>query len=144
LGTVILVDSNVLIDVFSRDSNWHAWSKNALAESNERDQLRINQVVVAEVAPQFSDLDSFVTWIGSFEVGIDELSVGAAYAGGKAFTAYRRRRKGAGENSKTILADFLIGGHAQVIGATILTRDPSFYRTYFASVPLITPDKADT
>jgi predicted nucleic acid-binding protein len=42
-----------------------------------------------------------------------------------------------------VLADFFIGGHAQVAEATILTRDPRFYRTYFPSVPLITPDKAD-
>jgi predicted nucleic acid-binding protein len=144
LGTVILVDSNVLIDVFSRDSNWHAWSKNALAESNERDQLRINQVVVAEVAPQFSDLDLFMTWIESFEVGIDELSVEAAYVGGKAFVEHRRRRKAGAVSTNSILPDFLIGGHAQSIGATILTRDPRFYRTYFPSVPLITPDKAET
>jgi hypothetical protein len=30
-----------------------------------------------------------------------------------------------------------------VSNATILTRDPRFYRIYFPSVPLITPDKAD-
>jgi predicted nucleic acid-binding protein len=144
LGTVILVDSNVLIDVFSRDNDWHDWSKNALANSNERDQLRINQVVVAEVAPQFSDLDSFVTWIESFEVGIEELSVGAAYAGGSAFVEYRRRRREARESTNSVLPDFLIGGHAQTLGASILTRDPRFYRAYFPSVPLITPDKADT
>jgi predicted nucleic acid-binding protein len=143
LGTVILVDSNVLIDVFSRDNIWHAWSKNALAESNERDQLRINQIVVAEVAPQFPDLVSFMTWIGSFEVGVDDLSFDAAYAAGKSFLEYRQRRKDARGTHKSIIADFLIGGHAQTLGATILTRDPRFYRTYFPSVPLITPEETE-
>jgi predicted nucleic acid-binding protein len=140
---VILVDSNVLIDLFSRDNNWHNWSQDALADSNESDQLCINQVVVAEVAPQFADLDTFVTWIGSFDVGIDELSLDAAYIAGKAFTEYRRRRRVLQESNKSIIADFLIGGHAQTLGATILTRDPRFYRAYFPSVPLITPDKAE-
>jgi predicted nucleic acid-binding protein len=141
---VILVDSNVLIDLFSRDNNWDIWSRNALAESDESDQLCVNQVVVAEVAPQFPDLDSFVTWIGTFDVGVDELSLDAAYAAGKAFMEYRRRRRNAEESNKTIIADFLVGGHAQTLGATILTRDPRFYRTYFPSVPLITPEKTDS
>ena len=30
-----------------------------------------------------------------------------------------------------------------MLDATIITRDPRFYRSYFPSVPLITPDKAD-
>ncbi len=142
MGAVILVDSNVLIDLFSRDNTWHNWSRGALAKANESDQLCVNQVVVAEVAPQFSDLNTFVTWIESFDVGIDELNLDAAYAAGKAFMEYRRRRKVLQEPDKSIIADFLIGGHAQMLGATILTRDPRFYRTYFPSVPLITPEKA--
>ena len=39
--------------------------------------------------------------------------------------------------------DILIGGHAQHLGSAVLTRDPRFYRTYFATVPLITPPKDD-
>jgi predicted nucleic acid-binding protein len=140
---VILVDSNILIDVFSRDNDWHSWSRNALSEANEDARLIINQIIVAEVAPQFSDLGAFLVWVQSFEVNIEELGIDAGYAGGKAFVEYRRRRKAAAASKTSVLPDFLIGGHAQTLGATILTRDPRFFRTYFPSVPLITPDKAD-
>ena len=38
-----------------------------------------------------------------------------------------------------VLVDFLIGAHAAVIGAPLLTRDARRYRQYFPTVELITP-----
>jgi predicted nucleic acid-binding protein len=140
---VILVDSNILIDLFSHDRKWVEWSKDRLAECDANDRMAINQIVVAEVAPQFAQLQSFLDWIATFNLGLLEIDSEAAYCGGAAFNDYRQRRKVSLESAKSIIADFLIGGHAEVLGATILTRDPRFYRTYFPTVPLITPDKAE-
>jgi predicted nucleic acid-binding protein len=140
---VILVDSNILIDLFSHDRKWVEWSKDRLAECDANDRMAINQIVVAEVAPQFAQLQSFLDWIATFNLGLLEFDSEAAYCGGAAFNDYRQRRKVSLESAKSIIADFLIGGHAEVLGATILTRDPRFYRTYFPTVPLITPDKAE-
>jgi predicted nucleic acid-binding protein len=105
--------------------------------------MAINQIVVAEVAPQFAQLNIFLDWIATFNLGLLEFDLEAAFCGGSAFNTYRQRRKASLEDAKSIIADFLIGGHAQMLGATILTRDPRFYRSYFPSVPLITPDKAN-
>jgi predicted nucleic acid-binding protein len=140
---VILVDSNVLIDLFSHDRQWMKWSRDSLAECGTNDQMAINQIVVAEVAPQFAQLQSFLDWIATFNLGLLEIDLEAAFCGGSAFNAYRQRRRASLENAKSIIADFMIGGHAQVLGATILTRDPRFYRSYFPTVSLITPDKAE-
>lgn len=140
---MILVDSNILIDLFSHDRQWMKWSRDRLAECGTNDQMAINQIVVADVAPQFAQLQSFLDWIATFNLGLLEFDLEAAFCGGSAFNAYRQRRRASLENAKSIIADFLIGGHAQVLGATILTRDPRFYRTYFPAVPLITPDKAN-
>jgi predicted nucleic acid-binding protein len=139
---VILVDSNILIDLFARDQEWMKWSRDRLAECGTSDQMAINQIVVAEVAPQFAQLQGFHDWIATFNLGLLEFDLEAAYCGGSAFNAYRQRRRTRFESAKSSIADFLIGGHAQVLGASILTRDPRFYRSYFPSVPLITPDKA--
>ena len=140
---MILVDSNILIDLFSNDQQWMKWSRDQLAECGTNDQIGINQIVVAEVAPQLSQLQGFLDWIATFNLGLLEFDLAAAYCGGSAFNAYRQRRKATLESAKSIIADFLIGGHAQVLGASILTRDPRFYRAYFPSVPLISPDKAE-
>ncbi len=59
----------------------------------------------------------------------------AAFLAGKAFARYRRR----GGVRRSPLPDFFIGAHAAVGGYRLLTRDPSRYRTYFPSVPLIAP-----
>ena len=140
---MIFIDSNVLIDIFTRDTKWVKWSRSALLIARERGQIVINQIIVAEVAPQIGTLDAFMKWLQPFEVQHLSISDEAAYCAGHAFLTHRQKRRSGQEQSKSILADFLIGGHAQTLGATILTRDARFYRTYFPSVPLITPDKAE-
>ncbi|HEV7517221.1 MAG TPA: hypothetical protein VGR07_13040 [Thermoanaerobaculia bacterium] len=38
--------------------------------------------------------------------------------------------------------DFFIGAHAQVMGWPLVTADAGRFRTYFPSVPLLTPEGA--
>ena len=135
---MILVDSNILIDVLSVAQSWRDWSRMQLATQSQNDNLAVNQVAFAEVAPRTGSLDLFHVRLAEFEIGYEPFGDEAAFAAGSAYTAYLLRR---GE-FKQILPDFFIGGHAQVSKSSILTRDPRFYRTYFPSVPLITPDKA--
>jgi predicted nucleic acid-binding protein len=140
---VILVDSNVLIDILTRDALWADWSREALADACDYEGIVLNQIVVAEVAPAFASLAAFETWIAPLQPSYLDLTNDAAFCGGGAFLEHRRKRKTGVDSSKAIVADFLIGGHAQTLGATILTRDPRFYRTYFPTVPLIAPIKDD-
>lgn len=137
---MIFVDSNILIDITEDDSKWGQWSIDRVADVSAQNQLVINQFILAEVAPQSGSLEKFYADIATLGITILELTDEAAFAAGRAFLVYRRNR---GE-WKTVLPDFLIGGHAQTLGATILTRDARFYRAYFPEVPLITPDKAET
>lgn len=136
---MILVDSNVIIDILEQDERWFDWSLHHLTQAVVTVGAAINQIVVAEVAPRKGSLGEFVERLDHMMVRIEPFGEEAAFAGGLAFQAYRRLRKREG----MILADFLIGGHAQAAGATILTRDPRFYRSYFSGVPLITPSKDD-
>lgn len=64
-----------------------------------------------------------------------ELPKPALYIAGVAHRHYRK----AGGSRETILADFLIGAHAAVLGCGILTRDARRYRHHFPRVPLVTP-----
>jgi predicted nucleic acid-binding protein len=140
---VILVDSNILIDIFTNDPRWMRWSRMSVEAATATERTVVNQVVVAEVAPRFASLQLFVDRLNLAEVEFADLSNDAAYCAGLAFLEYRRRKKSDMETTRSIIADFLIGGHAEFEDAAILTRDPRFYRTYFPSVRLITPDKAD-
>lgn len=136
---MILVDSNVMIDIMDRDPTWFEWSLAQLEKAAAVGRVVINPVVVAEVAPQYGDLDDFLGRMSAMVIAVESLDAPAAFNAGQAFQNYRRARPAS--SHKAIVADFLIGGHAQSIGATILTRDPRFYRAYFPSVPLITPVK---
>ncbi len=137
---MILVDSNILIDIFDNEAGWFDWSTGQLEQASAAGRVVINHIVLAEVAPNQGDLAAFQEQLEAMMVDIEPLTDAGAFAAGLAFLAYRR----IGERTGSVLPDFLIGGHAQSLGATILTRDPRFYRAFFPQVPLITPSKDDT
>jgi len=136
---VILIDSNVLIDVFDRDPEWFDWSRTNINRAAFGAYLFVNPVVIGEIAPRFMEYEQLRLALISMLIGIEPLAGDGAFLAGRAFEVHRRRKQPGA--AKSILADFFIGGHAQASGATILTRDPRFYRSYFPGVPLITPSK---
>jgi predicted nucleic acid-binding protein len=137
---VILVDSNVLIDILDNDPRWHSWSMPQLEKAAGVGPVFINHVILAEVAPHHGNLASFHAQLDAMMIEVRSLTDDGAFASGLAFLEYRKRRHG----TNAVLADFLIGGHAQSVSATLLTRDPRFYRSYFPDVPLITPDRENS
>src|SRR4051794_4444120 len=52
-----LVDSNVLLDVFSESEPWVAWSKQELARTARRGPVVINDVIYAEISVQFTSFE---------------------------------------------------------------------------------------
>lgn len=139
MGTVILVDSNVIIDVIEGDPRWATWSSARLADAGVNQLAFVNEVVIAEVAPSMGPLSAFYEAIGQLNIEFVQISHEAAYLAGTAFLDFRKKRIGA----KSVIADFLIGGHAQSLNAAVLTRDPRFYRAYFPTVPLIAPENEE-
>lgn len=136
---MILVDSNILIDVFNRDPDWYEWSKAQIASATGGTYFAVNSVVVSEVAWRFDTLERFNEILAAMLIGFESLDAQAGYFAGRAFQKYRARR--GADAPKLPLPDFLIGGHAQALGAAILTRDSRFYRSYFPTVPLISPER---
>ncbi len=136
---MILLDSNILIDIIEKDPVWFGWSFDKLVELGQSQKTVINHIVLAETAPFSGPLEQFIQSLDTMGIEVQPLCNQSAFAGGLAFLEYRKRRKL--RRSGSILPDFLIGGHAKVLGATILTRDTRFYRSYFPSVPLIAPAK---
>lgn len=130
----VLVDSNILIDVFTADLRWSRWSAQAIADAADQNQLAINPIIYAELAAGFAtagELDSIID--GQF-LRL-ELPYEAGFVAGRAFREYRRR----GGPRATLLPDLYIGAHAAVTGMKLLTRDASRYRSYFPALRLICP-----
>ena len=131
--TDILVDTSVLLDVLTDDPVWAGWSAETIATANGR--LRINQIVVAELAPGFRSLEELRTRLPDTAFHREQLPFEAAFLAGRAFATYRRR----GGPRASPIADFYIGAHAAVRGYRLLTRDPSIVRTFFPRLALIVP-----
>ena len=131
-GTV--VDSSVLLDVFTEDPRWLDWSQARLIEAAQSGPLIINAVIVAEVAPRFSRIEALRSALPS-TARAEEISAAGAFLAGHAHAAYRRE----GGKREAILPDFLIGAHAAVTGRPLLTRDPRRVATYLPGAELISP-----
>jgi predicted nucleic acid-binding protein len=133
--TAILVDSNVILDVFTEDPNWSDWSSAALAEATETARLVINPIVYAEVSIHFQRIEDLDVALPRDRFIRESIPFEAAFLAGKVFLNYRRR----GGPRPSPLPDFFIGAHAAVSGHRLLTRDPARFRTHFPKVGLITP-----
>lgn len=131
-GTV--VDSSVLLDVFTEDPKWLAWSEGQLVEAAQRGALIVNAVVVAEIAPRFSRIEALRDALPSMAV-LEEIPTEASFLAGHAHAAYRQ----AGGTRQAALPDFLIGAHAAVTRRPLLTRDPRRVATYIPGTELISP-----
>ena len=132
---MVLVDTNVLLDLFTDDKAWRAWSERAIRDAvvdaaGGRQSHHLRGGVAG-----FSDSGVLDRHLDALMLVRLPLPYEAAFPAGRAFLRYRR----AGGTRASPLPDFFIGAHAQTAGLTLLTRDASRYRTYFPNVRLVTP-----
>ncbi len=128
-----LVDTNVLLDIITRDPKWLSWSEVALREAAEQSTLAINPIVFAEVSMKFDRIEDADTALVDFLR--EPLPYEAGFLAGKAFLAYKRR----GGEKRSPMPDFYVGAHAVIGRMTLLTRDAARYRTYFPGLKVIAP-----
>ena len=131
---MILVDTNVLLDIYKADSIWMPWSLQHLQQAKPG-QLAINMVVYAELAGHPAEPENLDGFLDTLGIQVLELSRPAARLAGLAFRQYRQR----GGTKTGVLPDFFIGAHAQAEGYKLLTRDAGRYKTYFPKIKLICP-----
>jgi predicted nucleic acid-binding protein len=132
---MILVDTNVLLDVVEADPVWADWSTAQLEAASLRDSLCINPVVYAELSIAFQRIEELEAVVAEARLSLEPVPREALFLAGKAFIRYRRRR-----GARTgVLPDLFIGAHAAIEGWQLLTRDGSRYRDYFPGLSLISP-----
>ncbi len=130
-----LVDSNVILDVFTEDPHWFPWSSKALGDCFNEGPLVISPIIYAEISVRFSGIEELDAAVPSEIFRRDPLPWEAAFLAGRCFMRYRKL----GGSRTSPLPDFYIGAHAAVAGMTLLTRDARRYRTYFPKLKLVAP-----
>ena len=132
---MVLVDSSVLLDIFTDDPIWKPWSVTALRDVRAAGFAGINPLIYAEISLAFDSASELDRELHTLLLDRLQLPFGAGFGAGRAFLKYRR----AGGARSSPMPDFYIGAHAALEGLTLLTRDTRRYRTYFPSIKLISP-----
>ncbi len=132
---MVLVDTNVLVDVLQDDPQWANWSIGQLRAQAIVHRLAINPIIYAEISLSFSTIEGLDRAVSTLELELREIPRPALFLAAKAFVQYRRR----GGRKPQPLPDFFIGAHAAVEGWPLLTRDASRFRTYFPTLQVIAP-----
>lgn len=133
---MLLVDTNVLVDVLEDDPEWADWSIGQLRAQSKIHRLAINPFIYAELSLTFSTVEALDQALDDLGLTMVELPRPALFIAGKAFIRYRRQ----GGTKGNELGDFFIGAHAAVSKYPVLTRDTRRYASYFPSVNLIAPE----
>lgn len=133
---MLLVDTNVLVDVLEDDPQWADWSIRQLRAQSQVHDLAINPIIYAELSLAFESVAALDDTLHGMEIAVAEIPRPALFLAGRAFVKYRR----SGGAKTNVLPDFFIGAHAAVLGCGILTRDARRYSQQFKTVALITPE----
>jgi predicted nucleic acid-binding protein len=132
----LLVDSNIILDLFLDDPIWAEWSESALSEYSIHTPLYINPIIYSEISIGFKKIEELEMAVSKSGFQMLEIPKESLFLAGKAFLKYRKS-KGV---KKSPLPDFFIGAQAAVLDLELITRDKNRYQTYFPTVKIISPE----
>ena len=131
------VDSSVILDVLSDDPVFAEASEQALRQGAAQGQLVICECVLAEIFPALGSQarcdELLADWQLDFVASTRE---SAALAG-----AHFATHLGRGGRQGRIVADFLIGAHAQLHAERLIARDRGYLRDCFGDLTVLDPTK---
>ncbi len=129
----LLVDSSVVLDIFTRDPAFYRRSLAALITWGTTHETVVNDIIYTEVSVGFERIEALQDAIAGAGFRLRPIPKAALFLAGKAFVSYRRR----GGTRTTVLPDFFIGAHAAVEGLPLLTRDAKRVRAAYPSVEIV-------
>ncbi|MBV8118667.1 MAG: PIN domain-containing protein, partial [Alphaproteobacteria bacterium] len=102
---MILVDTNVLLDVVVADPVWAEWSCGQLNAAAARGEMAINDIVYAELSVGYSRIEVHDAMLAAAGLRLARIPASGLFLAGQAFRKYRD----AGGRRTGVLPDLFIG-----------------------------------
>jgi predicted nucleic acid-binding protein len=122
------------------DACWPSLERriSALQDSADQGSLVLSDIAYAEICAHFEKQRECDQFLDASDIRVQALTREAHFLASRAWRSYRQQ---GGERTR-ILADFMIGAHAQIHATRLLSRDRGFYQTMFRSLEIIDPTRA--
>jgi predicted nucleic acid-binding protein len=130
--------TNILLDILVPNEHFYEASSDGLEEAAGEGSVVISDIVYAELCIHFEIQRECDAFLESNEIRVQSLTREAHFLASRAWRMYRQH----GGKRTRVLADFLIGAHAQTQATRLLSRDRGFYRKLFPSLDLHDPTVA--
>jgi predicted nucleic acid-binding protein len=133
------IDTNVIVALWDEDAALSLAAETALETAFRRGSLMVAAPVFAELIAAPGRTEAFVSsFLEENGIAVDwNLGESIWRAAGRAFQGYAERRRQQQEHgARPILADFLIGAHAQTRGYRLLSLDERLYRAAFPTLKI--------
>ena len=134
---ITALDSSVILDVLTARSSFADASEALLRRAATEGRLIVGECVLAEICPAFKDTAAIEEFLADWEIEFVPSSRPSVLLAGRFFAQHVAR----GGKSGRILADFLIGAHAQTHADRLLARDRGYWRDYFTKLTVLDPSK---
>jgi predicted nucleic acid-binding protein len=151
------IDTNVLLDVLRPNSEFAAQSEAVLLDAREQGSLVICEAVFAELVAALDPGDTMTRFMIQTGIRLESSDPRTLRLAGSVWSQYIMRRprnlicpqcgttnqvpcRNCGETLRVrqhMVADFIIGAHAQRQAECLITRDRGYFRTYFPDLKLI-------
>lgn len=129
------LDSSVILDVVTDDPVFAEPSEQILRRVSAEGRLIICECVLAEICPAFGNREAVGDFLDDWQVDVVPSTRDSALLAGEHFGTYLRR----GGRGGRIVADFLIGAHAQTHADRLVARDRGYLRDYFSELTVLDP-----
>lgn len=131
---IIAVDTSALLAIWKGDKDAPLWV-DLLAKSRKEGQLRVCEVVYAEIASLFPVQKLLHQRLDELGLVLEPISAESAFLAGQRFDQYRRDQG----PRRVLIADFLVAAHALTQTSGLAGRDRGYLHRYFPDLKLLDP-----
>jgi predicted nucleic acid-binding protein len=101
---MVLVDTNVLLDVLQDDPRWAEWSQRNLESASLTHSLVINAVIYSELSIAFERIEDLESVLSEASLSVEPIPREALFLAGKAFLNDRGRQARSRVSYRTFLS----------------------------------------